>query len=387
MLPGRTAEIVTQVANPESDDMLIIHPPTARYPTVLRPTRRWPFMPLEIQHPAPALPDIAADAGPYLAGSLTIGVVNNMPDPALEGTESQFNSVLAAASGARPVRVRYYALPEVPRAAAAQARIAARYWPLKDLYDAPPDALIVTGTEPRAASLRDEPYWKRMVEILDFARAATACSIWSCLAAHAAVLQLDGIERRRLATKLFGVFEHAVLPHPLTTGIETPLSTPHSRWNELPVDALRSAGYRILSWSSDTGADAFLGSGAHPLLCFQGHPEYEGRTLLKEYQRDVGRFIAGEYPAYPKPPRGYFGAGAIALLSDFERRLRAGELGEPLSAFPFAALAASLDTRWRSAAVRLYSNWLSLVAERSTRVRAVGAPSRARRDVDNSGVR
>ena len=49
------------------------------------------------------------------------------------------------------------------------------------------EILIVTGTEPRAPVLTEEPYWQHFVQLLSFAREHTVASIWSCLAAHGAV--------------------------------------------------------------------------------------------------------------------------------------------------------------------------------------------------------
>ena len=46
-----------------------------------------------------------------------------------------------------------------------------------------------------------------MSKLVDWAKDHTASTIWSCLAAHAAVLHSDGIERRALEHKLFGVFD------------------------------------------------------------------------------------------------------------------------------------------------------------------------------------
>jgi homoserine O-succinyltransferase len=328
-------------------------------------------MTLDVQHPSagPGHVKAPAGAGPRAGArgepALAIGLINNMPDAALVATETQFTSLLEAASGGMRLEVRFFALPEVLRSADARARIAARYYPLDALYSEPPDAVIVTGTEPRSADLRDEAYWSRMVEVIEFARSVPVASIWSCLAAHAAVLHLDGIVRRRLPAKLCGVFDHQVsADEPLTAGIGTPLRTPHSRWNDLPVGALESAGYTVISRSTVTGADAFTKYDDHPMLFLQGHPEYEARTLLKEFQRDVVRFISGEYQSFPELPGGYFSPGARELLSGFRRRLLAGELAEPQAAFPFAALAASCEASWRAPAVRLYANWLGLVASR-----------------------
>jgi homoserine O-succinyltransferase/O-acetyltransferase len=319
-------------------------------------------MALEVE-PRPIGPGADAPRPGARSDALVVGLINNMPDSALEGTEAQFSGLLTAASRHVPVRLRYASLPEVPRGSDVRARIAERYWTLEELFGGALDALIVTGTEPRAASLADEPYWDRLVEVIAFADAHTISSAWSCLAAHAAVLHLDGIQRRRLPMKRFGVFEQDVLVgHPLTQALGSTLRTPHSRWNDLPLEALASAGYTILSSSREAGADAFVKTRRSLMVFFQGHPEYEDRTLLKEYQRDVGRFVSGEYKQYPTVPAGYFGPAALSLLDDFERRLKAGEVSHPLTAFPFRAVAASLMNTWRSQAAQIYENWLVYVA-------------------------
>lgn len=297
------------------------------------------------------------------ASAIVVALINNMPDSAVEGTETQFSSLLRAASGSTCVRLRLSALPEVTRGAAIAARVAERYWPLDTVYRDPPDALIVTGTEPRAPFLPDEPYWGRLVELMDFAQREVHASAWSCLAAHAAVQRFDGIERQRLPTKRSGVYRHEVLAgHPLMRGLSSPLATPHSRWNDLPVDALSAAGYEILSRGAETGADAFARSGRAPMLFFQGHPEYEERTLLKEFQRDVGRYVSGQQSRYPTIPAGYFSATATEMLTKFENDVLAGRLTDPMANFPFTAVAATLVNSWSATSARIYANWLAQIA-------------------------
>src|SRR5271154_5038911 len=150
------------------------------------------------------------------AEAIVIGLINNMPDSALEGTEQQFSMLLGAAAARRPVRLRYSSLAEVPRGTDARAWIDARYWPLPQLLEGPVDALIVTGAEPRTPSLREEPYWTRLGQLVEFAERSTISSIWSCLAAHAAALHLDGVERVRFSQKLCGVYAHSISgDHPL----------------------------------------------------------------------------------------------------------------------------------------------------------------------------
>jgi len=289
--------------------------------------------------------------------------VNNMPDMALRSTETQFSQLLREAAGARSVRLRLSSFPELPRSAEAREHIERSYWPIDELLGRPVDALIVTGTEPRAARLTEEPYWRRSVDLLAFAQEQTVASVWSCLAAHSAVQALDGIQRRRLPVKRCGVYQHCILSgHPLLEGVGTPMPMPHSRWNELSPAELRAAGYTLISWSDETGADAFVRDGKSLLLFFQGHPEYQDTTLLKEYRRDVGRFLCGEQPHYPTLPRGYLSAEATASLEAFSEAAVAKRDASLLERFPFVTAAAGLKNSWRPSAVAIYRNWVSFIS-------------------------
>jgi homoserine O-succinyltransferase/O-acetyltransferase len=295
---------------------------------------------------------------------LSVVLVNNMPDSVLESTEAQFASLLAAAAGDQPLRLRFAALAGVARGAQAAAMIAARYFTLEELIASPPDAIIVTGTEPRAPALPDEPYWTDLVRLFDWAREHTASAVYSCLAAHAAALHYDGIARERLAEKRSGVYAHGLLAHPLTAGLATPFHTPHSRWNDLPTAALRQRGYTLISQSSENGADIFVKDAGSLMLFLQGHPEYEERTLLKEYQRDVGRFLSGQQAGYPPLIAGYFDPQSQRRLAEFREAAHAAKAAGQSIEFPYAELAARLENRWRAGAEGLYRNWLRLIDAR-----------------------
>jgi homoserine O-succinyltransferase len=322
-------------------------------------------MPLEVEHRGSSCRSPA-----HSRDGIVIGLLNNMPDPALEATELQFSALLSAAAGSRPTRLRFSSLPELPRGPAAQTRIDASYWPLDELLAQRPDALIVTGTEPRTPTLEEEPYWQRLVWLIEWAETHTATSVWSCLAAHAVAQALYGIRRQRLAEKRFGVFAHQIQgAHPLLEGLRAPLLTPHSRWNELPLEALAKVGFSVLSSSAATGADLFVHTRRSLFVCFQGHPEYEPATLLKEYRRDVGRYLRGEHPAWPNLPHGYFSAQALRLIDDFRRRAESARDGGLLADFPMAALIAGLEARWQPGAVAIYRNWLEYVALATDRTR------------------
>ena len=132
---------------------------------------------------------------------LHIGLVNNMADAAMAATERQFLTLLDEAAGDMPVHVTLYALPEVERKPSGQRRVGSFYSGIEQLWEQPPeqypDGLIVTGREPRTPDLRDEAYWPSFTRILAWTEEHARSAVWSCLAAHAAVLALDGIERVR----------------------------------------------------------------------------------------------------------------------------------------------------------------------------------------------
>jgi homoserine O-succinyltransferase/O-acetyltransferase len=298
--------------------------------------------------------------------AIDIGLVNNMPDAALEQTERQFIGLLKAAAGERRIRVKLFYVPEIARAGAARERVELHYAPIDELWGSRLDGLIVTGNEPRTPDLRAEPYWHTLAKIVDWADTNTRSTIWSCLAAHAAVLHMDGITRHPLAEKCFGVFTSAVsAEHPLMRGLPACVGIPHSRWNELREQELRAAGYTILTCSNDVGVDMFARQGNSLFVFFHGHPEYEARTLMGEYRRDVRRFLRGERETYPSFPRDYFDEEAARRLAEFRLRALADRREALIETFPHCS-EETLRARWRPAAERLMANWLSQLAVRKS---------------------
>jgi homoserine O-succinyltransferase len=312
--------------------------------------------------------------------AIRIGLVNNMPDAALEDTELQFCDLLEAASGNQAVQVSLFSLPEVPRGARGKKRVAEFYSEIEELWSSELDALIVTGTEPRQPNMKEEPYWQTFTKIVDWAEKNTASTVLSCLAAHAGVLYCDGISRHRLADKRFGVFAYRTAEHALTDGATNKIRIPHSRWNEVKEDALIAHGYKVLTSSADAGADLFVKKRGDCLFVhFQGHPEYGARTLLKEYRRDIKRYIRGERETYPTMPRDYFDAGAARLLAKFQEKVLAHRHETLIREFPEAAVAESLEHSWRASAVCLYANWLRYVASRKAQASELSPVARAGR--------
>ncbi len=299
---------------------------------------------------------------------INIGLLNIMPDAALEATERQFLTLLNAAADDCWIRVSYFSISEVPRTERGRNYLSQSYLDARSLRETNLDALIVTGTEPKAANLMDEPYWAALTNVIDWAEQHTVSTIWSCLAAHAAVLYLDDIERQPVGEKCFGVFDFAmVVGHSITDNLPARIQIPHSRYNELREQKLTSSGYRVLSKSAKAGVDTFVKQGRSLFLFFQGHPEYEAHTLLGEYRRDIGRFLRREREFYPNMPQGYFDDATVALMTAFRAQAFEERNEDLLSKFPDASTELKLIDFWRPSAAAIYRNWLSFITAQKAR--------------------
>ncbi|MGY8707214.1 homoserine O-succinyltransferase [Bradyrhizobium sp. 18BD] len=291
---------------------------------------------------------------------LTIGLINNMPDPALKATERQFMKLLQASAGPRRIRFHCFSLPSVKRSPEAKWRVESEYSDLTDLKRQRFDGLIVTGAEPVAPELDQEPYWRDLTDLIDWAKVNTRSTIWSCLAAHAAVLHLDGIQRRRLPAKCHGIFDcEAVTGDPLTHTAPAPLKVSHSRLNEIVESDLVQAGYQVLTRSAQAGVDVFTRQYASRFVFFQGHPEYDALSLQREYLRDVGRYLARERGNYPLLPVSYFDAATEEKLARFEKRARHER--HPALSNDLPALNLRADIAAGTAAAALFRNWLQFL--------------------------
>lgn len=306
--------------------------------------------------------------------AITVGLVNNMPDSAFLDTENQFRGAALGASGTG-VEFELYTIKEIPRSEKVAALIEERYRGLDELWTRPPDALIVTGTEPTQVQMRFEPYWPYLARLLEWAADHVPTTLLSCLASHASILLFDGIDRTARPVKCSGVFEGSVQDplDPLAVGLPDTVRIPHSRINDVPEAALVDAGYRIIVGSGSSGAGWSLAArdkeGGVFVLC-QGHPEYGVLSLLREYRRDVRRFLFGRGAVpYPRLPEGYLREEAIERLTEFERQAHAPDMDprELWPTFPFDEVAATVENTWASASATLYSNWLELARSAAAR--------------------
>ena len=303
-------------------------------------------------------------------GEIVIALINTMPDGAIRATEQQVIGLLTAAAPAIPVRLQLYYLPDAPRAPTAQSVLLRGYREVGALWESRADGVIMTGNVPRAPSLREEPYWDSMTQVFDWAEQHTASSVWSCLAAHAAVLHLDGVNRTALTRKLSGVFDCIkAADHELMADTPHGWAAPHSRQYGLVNEDLRARGYQLLTGSPTAGADIFIKQRRSLFIFLQGHLEYDPHSLFKEYVRDITQFLQGERELYPDMPSGYFDAQITSAFEQFAARAIKERSADLLAVLPASEVQGRLASPWRTAAVAIYRNWLRYLAQQKLAAR------------------
>ena len=294
---------------------------------------------------------------------LHVGLLNMMPDAALQATERQFIRLVGASNRIAQFYVHPFAIDRHARGDDAQAYIDAYYDDFETLVADGLDALIVTGANPAQEDLRAEPFWEPLVEVLDWASENVCSVICSCLATHAHFKIRHGIERVRLPEKRWGVYSHRVLEreHPLVSDINTRFDAPHSHVYDLSPAQFREAGTIVLAESEEAGVHLAVSADGLRFVYFQGHPEYDATSLMKEYKREVGRAAAGTRD-YPPFPVSYFDGEASALLAEYRSVLMAAAAaGDELPAFPERAVVARVDNTWADTGKAIFNNWLGLV--------------------------
>jgi len=137
---------------------------------------------------------------------------------------------------------------------------------------------------------------------------------------------------------------------------------PHSRFNAIYREPLERAGLTILIESDVAGVHLAVSPDQYSLVFFQGHPEYDTNSLLKEYKREVYRFKMGERTDYPPLPEHYFGDDAIEMAERHKKEvLNAMQQRIEPPVFPEAHIEPLLDNTWRDTAKSIINNWLGMV--------------------------
>ena len=315
---------------------------------------------------------------------LHIGLLNMMPDAALQVTEQQFLRLIGSANTIVQLYVHPFTVPGLPRSSGTQAYIDQHYTTFDRLRVDGLDALIVTGANVTGPRLHDEPFWAPLQQVMSWAVEHVTSVLCSCLATHALLQDFHGILRRPLLSKRWGVFPHRVVrpDHPLLRGTNTRFDVPHSRWNTVSARQLQDAGLHVLVEDLDGSFHLGTSTDGLRMVYLQGHPEYDTVSLLKEYKREMARHLAGELPGIPPLPERYLSPAAARVLGGYvDEALTARTRGGPPPEFPEELITLELDNTWTDTGKAIFNNWLGLVY-RLTDVRR-GVPFMEGVDVDD----
>jgi homoserine O-succinyltransferase len=295
---------------------------------------------------------------------LHIGFLNMMPDAALTATEHQFINLIGNCNKIAQFYVYPFSIPELNRGEDAEAHIAKHYFEFEELKTRGLDALIITGANVINPSLDQELFWGPLIEIVEWAENNVASVFCSCLATHALVKHYHGIERRHLPEKRWGVYDHKVCwpEHPLVRDINTRFDAPHSRFNAVDKPELENAGLKVLAEDGQGNVHLAVSPDLFRNVYFQGHPEYDAYSLLKEYKREVFRYLHEEIDAPPPYPEQYFSFEARSIAEKFlKEALLARKGGVDLPNFPEDEILPLVDNTWRDTGKAIVNNWLGLV--------------------------
>ena len=303
---------------------------------------------------------------------LHIGLLNMMPDAALSATEQQFIRLVGSCKQIAQFYVYPFSIRELNRSAQAEKHISQYYFSFDALKSQGLDALIISGANVENPSLDQEPFWDPLIEIVRWAETNVASILCSCLATHALVKYHHGIDRKRLPQKQWGVYSHRINEpaHPIMRDINTRFDAPHSRYNEITRTQLEDAGLTVLAESPEAGVHLAVSPDQFRTVYFQGHPEYQVVSLLKEYKREVLRFINDELDSPPPYPEHYFSEEAIGIAAGFMERCQAAmKNGEDTPEFPENEVQQYVHNTWTDTGKAMVNNWLGLVYRLTNRDR------------------
>ncbi len=295
---------------------------------------------------------------------LHVGLLNMMPDAALAATERQFFRLVSSSNTISQFYMHPFTLPEIPRSERAQQHIDQYYESVEEIQSAGLDALIISGANVTEPDLAAEVFWEPLIKMIDWASSNVTSTLCSCLASHAVLQFRHGQKRNQLPTKKWGVYRHRVVDssHPLVHDINTVMDVPHSRFNVVSREQFTAAGLHVLVEGDEPGVQLAVSADGFNIVFFQGHPEYDKISLLKEYKREVGLYIDGRRSSYPPYPDHYFDRHTKALLEEYRLQLEsARQHNRKMPSFPEHQVTNRLDNTWHDSGESVVGNWVGQV--------------------------
>jgi len=297
--------------------------------------------------------------------SLKIGLLNLVPDGVFRATERQFMRLLANQQHAN-IDVRLLTVPDSERGVFEQAHIDRFYHSSEGINEQSLDALLITGANPKTDDITREAFWHAMVEAMNWGRTHVKSIVCSCLATHAYMHAFHGTLRVRQPKKCWGIYSHhtCVPNHPILSSVGDDVVGPHSHVYAVTREQVEMAGFDVLVESETAGVYLAASEDGLKTILYQGHPEYDSISLMKEYKRDITLHFAGKKPECPPLPENYFSRECVDILYSYRNRgLEAKNAGEELPEFPESELHAHLQNTWSENGRIIFGNWIRQLLE------------------------
>ena len=264
---------------------------------------------------------------------LEIAVLNLMPTKV--ETETQLLRVL----GNTPLQINVQFLNTKTYVSknTSKSHIETFYKTFDDIKDSKFDGLIITGAPVEKMAFEDVDYWDELCQIMEWSKKNVTSTFHICWGAQAALYYHYGVPKHDVPSKVFGIFEHTVVPDKkhkmLLRGFDDTFFAPHSRHTcVLKEDIEKVPALEILAESKEAGVYIVTDKDERRFF-ITGHSEYDADTLKKEYVRDVNKGLPIEVP--------------VNYFPDDNPE------NDPL-------------VKWRSHANLLFSNWLNYFVYQTT---------------------
>lgn len=225
---------------------------------------------------------------------LKIGILNLMPlkeDTELQLLRSLSNTPLQ-------LDITFLTVSTHESKNTAQSHINKFYEPFCQVKKRRFDGLIITGAPVEQMEFEEVDYWPELVEIMDWAKTHVTSTFFICWGAQAALYHYYGLKKQLLPKKLFGLYRHKVQKRkePLIRGFDDIFLAPHSRHTTVDAKAIHACkDLTVLAESDEAGVFIAMAEEGRKVFVF-GHPEYDRRTLEKEYLRDKGKGLDIQIP-------------------------------------------------------------------------------------------
>ncbi|MBE5966231.1 MAG: homoserine O-succinyltransferase [Lachnospiraceae bacterium] len=177
------------------------------------------------------------------------------------------------------------------------------YLTIQDVKDRKFDGLIITGAPVELMDFEEVDYWEELTKIMEWSKSHVTSTLHICWGAQAGLYYHYGIEKKKLDTKLFGIFEHRVLKRktPFVRGFDDVFYAPHSRYTTIDKeDILKNKELTILAESEEAGVFIVIAEEGKQIFVM-GHPEYDRVSLDNEYKRDIAKGLSIDLPKHYYP--------------------------------------------------------------------------------------